>query len=135
MEIAFIPRWVLVRLYMDDGRRFHLNCALSAVVVLAALPFLSWVPHFCLAQEFLHIPCPGCGITRSIIDLARFEFRKAWDANPAGFLLLFLFSFQLFARPIALIFPRTSGDIGRIGRWISTTTGAALLAVWMARLI
>ena len=28
------------------------------------------------------IPCPGCGITRALLQLLRLNFREAWNYNP-----------------------------------------------------
>jgi hypothetical protein len=134
MEITFIPQWFLARLCADEERRVHLNCVLSAIAVLAALPFLSYLPHICLAQTLLHIPCPGCGITRSLLNLSRLDIQLSWRANPAGVVLALLFGFQIIARPIAFFVPTTSRRIGGTARWLSTATVIALLAVWIERL-
>ena len=40
---------------------------------------------FCLFRAVTGLPCPGCGITRGVIAIARGDFRKAWHRNPASF--------------------------------------------------
>jgi hypothetical protein len=135
MEIAFIPQWFLARWCADEERRVNLNYLLSAIVVLTALPFLTYIPHVCLAQTLLHIPCPGCGITRSLLSLSRLNIQLSWRANPAGILLALLIGYQIMARPIALFVPGTSRRIGKTARWFSSASGVALLAVWVERLI
>jgi hypothetical protein len=135
MEITFIPQWMLARLFADEERRSHFNCALSALLIMATIPLLKIIPHFCLAQALLGIPCPGCGITHALAALGQFDLRSAWIANPAGIVLGLLFVFQLTVRPLAIFVPETSRNISQSGRSLSTATVIALMAVWIWRLI
>jgi hypothetical protein len=135
MEITFIPRWMLAWLFVDEERRFHFNCAVSALLIVAAIPLIKVVPHVCLAQALLGIPCPGCGITHALAALRHFDLRAAWIANPAAIALGLLFVFQIFVRPAALFIPRISGNVSHVGRWLSAATIFALMAVWILRLI
>ncbi len=135
MEITFIPRWVLAYFFADEERRFHFNCAFSALLIAAAIPLLNIIPHICLAQALLGIPCPGCGITHALAALAHFDLRAAWIANPSGIALAFLFVFQITMRPLALFIPGTSRIISQVGRWLSAATVFALMAVWILRVI
>jgi hypothetical protein len=41
----------------------------------------------CLTRRILHLPCPSCGSTRSIISLLRGDFTGAMKINPAGYLI------------------------------------------------
>lgn len=40
---------------------------------------------FCLFQYFFGIPCPGCGITRSLVFLSHLQLGEAFAVNPAGY--------------------------------------------------
>jgi hypothetical protein len=135
MEITFIPRWVLAYFFAEEERRFHFNCAVSALLIVGGVPLLRVIPHVCLAQALLGIPCPGCGITHALAALRRFDFRAAWIANPAAMAPGLLFAFQIFVRPVALFIPRISENVSRVGRWLSAATIFALMAVWILRLI
>jgi hypothetical protein len=141
MEITFIPRWILSYFSADEERRFHLNCALSALLIVATLPVLNVIPllraipHVCLTQTLIGIPCPGCGITHALLALMRFDLRGSCNANPAGFALALLFVFQMFVRPLAILVPETSRNISRAGRWFSSATVFALMVVWIVRVI
>lgn len=46
--------------------------------------------HFasCLFKATTGIPCPSCGITRSIEALLHTDFKQAFYLNPLGFLIL-----------------------------------------------
>ena len=52
------------------------------------LPVLNLpVPSMCTFQQLFHIDCPGCGMTRSFISLAKGDLSRAWHHNPTAFLL------------------------------------------------
>ena len=38
--------------------------------------------YFCPSRRFLDLPCPGCGMTRALVALARGEWRRALDFHP-----------------------------------------------------
>ncbi len=52
-------------------------------MILAAVPLstLEKAPSVCLARR-LGIPCWGCGMTRAVASVLRFDWRRAWRYNP-----------------------------------------------------
>lgn len=72
---------------------------LYALLLLVCLVGYSWVIyashksnvhanfHFCFIKSTLHIPCPSCGTTRSLMALAAGEFANALYWNPLGYLV------------------------------------------------
>jgi hypothetical protein len=42
----------------------------------------------CLIRHFLHIPCPSCGSTRSVLALIQGDIAGGMYWNPLGFLIL-----------------------------------------------
>ncbi len=44
----------------------------------------------CVTKQFLHIPCPSCGTTRSLMCLLRGEWVEALYVNPLGYLAAML---------------------------------------------
>jgi hypothetical protein len=46
--------------------------------------------HFtvCMFKSLTGIPCPACGVTRSILSLMHADFSNAFLINPLGFFLL-----------------------------------------------
>src|SRR5258708_33156136 len=57
----------------------------AAAVLLAHGPVA-----FCLVETLSGIPCPGCGVTRSLLALSRGDFRLSLAMNAAGpFVALF----------------------------------------------
>jgi hypothetical protein len=49
----------------------------------------------CFTKKFIGVDCPGCGIQRSLVHLAKGEFSDALAMYPALLPLLLLFSFML----------------------------------------
>lgn len=64
-----------------------------------SLPGLGVLPETCTLHTRLGIDCPGCGLTRSFIQLANADFQSAWQLNPLGPLL---FVFVVLQVPLAI---------------------------------
>jgi len=136
VEINFFSEALRQRLPLSTSAgRAHLSFLLSNFAILLALPILPHIPHICLARTLLGIPCPGCGITHSVLAVGQFKFAAAWQSNPSGLALALGFLFQLTARPVALLFPATGESISRVSRTISGCVVAFVFAVWILRLI
>ena len=50
----------------------------------------------CVFRYFLKIPCPGCGITRAVLSVLRFDFISALKYNPFVFALPYIFIYVFF---------------------------------------
>ena len=50
----------------------------------------------CIFHKLTGFYCPGCGITRMIFAMLRFDFYQAFRFNPFVFLLLIVYSVYLF---------------------------------------
>lgn len=135
MEIDFCPRWVLSKLGIPEQSQYHFALLVSALFALALVPVAICIPHFCLMRQVLGIPCPGCGILHSTTAILRLNPVGAWKVNPAGFAVVSCFCFQLLARPVAIIVPRTGNGVSAASRLISNVTLGALLLVWTSRVI
>jgi hypothetical protein len=135
MEIDFCPRWILVKLRVPQRSQHHFAILISTLAVLLLVPLIPHVPHFCLMKKLLEIPCPGCGISHSIMAAFQFDLAKAWLANPAGIGVALLFSFQIIARPIAIAAPRAAGIVSSISRYGSNFSVILLFLVWIYRVL
>jgi len=135
MEINFCPRWILAKLHIPERSQHHFAILLSTLIVLLVVPIIPHVPHFCLMKKLLGIPCPGCGISHSIMAAFRLDIAKAWFANPAGIGVALLFAFQIIARPLAIAQPRAAGLVSLISRYGSNFSVILLFAVWAYRVL
>jgi hypothetical protein len=113
--------------------------ALAGLAGLAGLAVLhAWEPSsdprssVCVSRRFLHLPCPGCGMTRAFAHLAKGEWRAAFTDHPLAPLLAaeLIFGWSawgvLLARGLPAVRPR----------WLDPlllTHAAVLVALWLGR--
>jgi hypothetical protein len=135
MEIDFCPRWILAKLRIPERSRHHFAVWISTVLVLLLVPIIPHVPHFCVMKKILGIPCPGCGISHSVMAAFRIDFVTAWFANPAGIGVALLFCFQVVARPFAIALPQAGAVVASISRYGSNFTMVLLCLVWTYRVL
>jgi Protein of unknown function (DUF2752) len=135
MEINVCPAWILNRLRVPIEVHMHAAMFVSALVAIAVVPLLRFVPHFCLVQKLFGIPCPGCGILHSVSALLRLNVGGAWRSNPAGFGVLAVLGFNLAGRPAAILFDRTRDLISTVSSRLANATVAWLFLIWITRLI
>lgn len=94
----------------------------------------------CIFQQSFGVPCPTCGITRSVIMAAHGDYYAAWQMNPAGLLAVagaMMFSGAMlwvtFTRRLQL-----SVTTQRIKFWTLLYAGglvAVLLLHWLRKMI
>ena len=58
------------------------------------------LPELCTAKRFTGIGCPGCGMTRAFINIADGRFVRAFQFNPASFIVFGLLLAQI---PIRIV--------------------------------
>ena len=112
---------------------------LAGFLGLAGLAVLHvWVPSgdpsgaICLSRRFLHLPCPGCGMTRAFAHLAKGEWTAAVTDHPLApvVALEFILGWAAWGAVLA------SGDRFRLPVRIETVflaNAAALCALWLGR--
>jgi hypothetical protein len=127
----------------DDGSR-HLVARLGASI-LAATPLVAaphalvaiarWTDAGCLFRELTGLPCPGCGITTSVLALARGDVEASWSANPAGFGVAAL----LLGQAVVALVAMRRGAPGNGGlpwlAWLDRMAIGGLMAAWIGRLM
>ncbi len=105
-----------------------------------ALPALArWTDAACLLQALTGLPCPGCGITTSLLALGRGDVAASWAANPAGLAVAGLLVRAGAGGRGGLADADVGGKVPAIVglRWLSRLDRVALgglLAAWIARL-
>ena len=135
MEINYFPRWILTKLHVPERSQHHFAVLISTLLILLFVPIIPHVPHFCLMQKFLGIPCPGCGISHSLMAAFRIDLTEACAANPAGIAIALLFCYQMVARPVAIALPRSAELVSSISRYGSNFSVIVLFLVWIYRVL
>lgn len=100
-----------------------LTLALLAVAVVAYV--LLDIP--CPLRQLLHIPCPGCGITRAWLCLLRFDFSGAFRMH-----------IMFWSAPLLVLYCLFDGKLlpGKYAdRVILALIGSGFVANWVLRLI
>lgn len=69
--------------------------AAVALVLSLVLPPGGMGPTLCWFQAQSHLPCPGCGMTRSLVSLAHLDLGASWAYHPFGLVAAAIFVFSL----------------------------------------
>ena len=134
MEIDICPRWLLRVFRVPETLATHAGIFLSSLLILLAAPIATHVPHLCLAQTLFNLPCPGCGITHSLIDTLHLDIHSAWKANPAGIVFCLYLVIQACGRLVVIILGRGGGLMSRLSSVGEKPVFAAIFGVWLVRL-
>ena len=68
---------------------------------------------FCPSVIVAGLPCPGCGMTRSVFYFATGQWEKGWQMNPLGILWLLLAVYFCFMRKYCFVCPYRNKDAGK----------------------
>jgi hypothetical protein len=106
----------------------------QVVVPLLNLP----LPELCMLKRYTGLTCPGCGLTRCFIALARGDLHAAWAFNPAGVFLFAIVAVQIPLRGYQIWRIRHGLAEFKTGLWGQTALLVfviALLGQWTMRLV
>ena len=95
------------------------------------------LPELCMSRRMFGLSCPGCGLTRSFISLARGDVAAAWAYNPAGLLLFAIVVFQVPFRALQLWRIRRGLPeviMNRTGLVALAAVAVVLIGQWLLRL-
>lgn len=138
MQIALFPEWMLAWAFVSRERARLFNLLFSSVLVIVvtalALDRVESVPHFCLFQKLLGIPCPGCGILHSLNASFHGDFHRAWLANPAGLVMAVAILFQVCSSTLMLAGVAAQRHVDWVESGVVKTFISVALAVWIYRI-
>jgi hypothetical protein len=139
MEPALFPPWLTKHWSGSFAISRNINvlasCSLITLILMSGLGSrLTAIPHFCLLQRLLGIPCPGCGISRSLLAAAHFDFSAAWNFNPAGIPIWFFLIFEIAARTLIVCRDDLAVDFQRTFAGFEKVLIVSLWLVWFWRL-
>jgi hypothetical protein len=96
------------------------------------------VPETCSFLDLTGLPCPGCGLTRSVVAAVRGDMAASWGFHRLGALTLFYILLQAAYRLGVLIIPRATAAVFGTGLWLNRgLIGLAILygLNWMITLV
>ncbi len=105
---------------------------IGVVCILFSIPAESIGGVPCLAHRVTGIPCPGCGMTRACLNLAKGNWATAWHYHPLSFALVGL-SIAMAFFPIQLRAAWRSTSVSA-RRAILALTLLVILGLWVVRL-
>lgn len=137
MEIALFPEWLFRWTTISRERARWVNLLFSGVSIILVTAFaldrMESVPHFCLFQKVLGIPCPGCGILHSLNASFRGDFHAAWMANPAGLVLAGALLFQVCSSVLLLAGIAAERRVEWLESGVVKSFICVAMAVWIYR--
>ena len=118
---------------VDMGRRalraFAVFAILGGLIAFGLLP--------CPTALLLHIPCPGCGMTRATLALLRGDLAASIRFHPLALLILPALATVFGVNTLVYVRTGTWGFVERqMGRAVTVAAGVVLalvFAVWLAR--
>lgn len=140
MEIYLMPHAIMDRVAGSPVGGLSLNRLLSAILLLVlflVLPIpgaLVHVPHVCLAQWLFGVPCPGCGVLRSMEHCVHGDWIGAWEANPGGIFVIIMLLLQVVLSSTELLCPHSSFTSQHVSRAAGGVVMAVLAGVWIGRI-
>jgi hypothetical protein len=103
----------------------------------AGLALFSAPVKLCLVAALLHVPCPGCGLTRAAFAMARGDVARAFALQPLSLVLVPMLAW--IATSHALRYVRTGSawtdaHLSRATEIALAAMALLLVAIWIARL-
>jgi len=95
------------------------------------------LPSLCVMRNTTGLPCPGCGLTRSWVDLARGDLRASLEHHRLGWLVMLYVAGQATRHGAWLAAPGWRPRVERLGQWLDRgliLLAAALLVAWFVTL-
>ena len=73
----------------------------------SAFPFLNRLTPSCFVKEQTGVPCPTCGMSRSIVAFYQGDFLKSRNYHPYGYFFVLFFCLQFCLRAIPFLVVRS----------------------------
>jgi hypothetical protein len=89
------------------------------------------LPSVCTFRRTTGVPCPGCGLTRSIVAAVHDGWKASYAYHRLGPLLVLYLLTQLFYRIAWLTLRPFRGTIGRAGRFVDKALIALMVLLFL----
>jgi hypothetical protein len=140
MIFAFLPKALTRSIGGDANESWHLNVVLSHSMLLVlvffspALASMSGLGQICLFRYLADIPCPGCGVTSSVVAISKGDIARAVKTNPAGVVVVAGIAAQAFFHGMAVCWPKQERGVARLSTGLAWCVLGCLVLVWLWRL-
>ena len=133
------PRTCLRVLSLDRRQMPHVVVLLICTAIIGAALMLSpagpaglrlfsfQLPPTCSFLDLTGLPCPGCGLTRSVVASVHGDLAGSWGFHRLGALTVLYILIQVVFRIGVLFFPVGTAAIFGTGAWLNR--GLIVLAV------
>ncbi len=123
---------------VEWGRRYAV--APTLLLLAFVLPptrgaHIAGVPTLCGFRSLTGLPCPGCGITRSVVCAAHGDLPDALRFHPLGPLVLFSLSVFTLLRLTGMDARLLRRLPRHLGEAACALVIVALIGIWVARLV
>lgn len=120
-------------LSFDRSQLPHLVVLFACTAILAAaflltpsgpagnhLRFFSiQIPSTCSFLDLTGLPCPGCGLSRSVVAAVRGDLAVSWGFHRLGALTVLYILLQAVFRIGLLVFPLAAAALSKTGTWLN----------------
>lgn len=89
------------------------------------------IPETCASRSLFGVKCPGCGLTRSFIHLARGDWRASLAIHRIGWLLALAVLIQFPYRLLSLKGGEAAAAMRIVARWFGYFLIAMLVGNWV----
>jgi hypothetical protein len=92
------------------------------------------LPSICAFKNAFGLPCPGCGLTRSWVAIARGELDRSLTFHRLGWLIMIYALLQAVRHTVWLVTPAAQRMVEQTGRWLDRALvliALLLLANWI----
>ncbi|GEM_PF-652671 len=131
-----------IRERIKRERAIHIVFTAGALCVLALsfiLPPAGFMIYICAFKALTGCPCPGCGLTRSLINISHLNFLQAFRLNPLGYpiylTIVFLSLYNFLPGKLRIIVDRFLTRHYRIWIIVGLSGIALLIVIWIFRML
>jgi hypothetical protein len=96
------------------------------------------LPQVCSFKTLTGLPCPGCGLTRSVVAAVHGDARDSLAHHRLGFVLVAYLALQALTRTVAIVSPWWRATGARFMRGLNLALvplGIALMLNWFPTLL
>jgi hypothetical protein len=96
------------------------------------------LPSFCLLRNTTGMPCPGCGLTRSVVHAVHGDWKGSFQYHRMGPIIVGFLILQMLYRLAWMLLARFRAHINRVGRildWALIPLMVLLMINWIPTLV